>query len=1801
MTEPSEILFEVPTRSGGAKDGRVEASTRGEAELVTLAAAGGRDVVELELVNGPTLVLNPEHARDLFAAQGTASRASRSGAVRVPTRLAWRSPELDRELSRGMNEVGQVVLHAFRVVKETISSQGANWVASEAALLLDQRVPQGLRRIEEKGLSSERVTLPPGGKPLLVLLHGTFSTALESFGKLWQHEGLIGSVLEKFDAYAFEHPTLTQSPLENALELAKLLPIGAEVSFLTHSRGGLVAEALAQLTDDAQTDAASLRAEKYRAELEALQQLLLTRKLKVRRIVRVACPARGTLLASGRLDVYLSLLKWALELGQIPVAKELVGFLHEVAKRRTKPDELPGLECLMPESGFIRWLNHSDREIGGELRVIAGDIQGDSLSSWLKTLVSDAFYWTDNDLIVQTRSMYGGRPRADGSLFFLDRGGAVSHFDYYANRSTALAIQRALLDQQPEQFRSIGQLSRSGVSSSGSRGGSSDIVQVLAASKSKAKPAVILLPGILGSKLTVDGQLIWLGIRIINGLPRLQYGGPGKVEATGWMGPYYDDLARYLAESHEVISFPFDWRKPIEEEALRLADVITEALEGRSEPVRILAHSLGGLVARTVEKVKPDVWHALMKHDRSRFVMLGTPNAGSWAPMQVLSGDNLIGNLVANVGALFDEHRARELFAALPGFIQLQAGLLDPTLRLSEQSTWQALAKADRMLLELFTPWHNLQIQRTNLNWGIPKQALLDAARALHTWLSQQDLRSFGNRVVMVVGTAEATPSGYDVNEAAPDFGYLETDRGDGTVTLSSALLPGVRAFQVEVEHARLPTPKQLYPGYLSLLENGTPDDPRLFTSLLSMRGGGSAAPPLAASSARAPRVARLRGWNESELDELEGTLTLPTSVPAPSQAAVPALKISVTNGDLTFVNQPLMLGHYTSLAVTGAEKVVDRFLGGTMSRALRLRAYPMSPGEAKVFDNQREDPNDPHAAPRPPAVVVVGLGAESELRAEELAMTVRHGVIEHAARLSGDPEQATTFELAATLIGSGGMGIAVATAARAVARGVYAANERLLEQNAPSVAKLHFIELYEDRASEALRELLDMAAQKPAAFQVERWLNPGTNPLVRPLSSAYRGADYDMVSVREGPQVDGMSSIAFAIDTRRARTEVRSTTTQLPLVQALIDQAEADRRGDGALGKTLFQMLVPRELDSFFAGSDAVLLQLDGATAGVPWELLSVDSDEQQRSEKPWSIRAKLVRKLQTSQFREHPVAAGHDATVLVIGDPLVDDRNRYPSLPGARSEAEAVAKVLGGSALLGASAVEFVNALLGQNYYSIVHIAGHGKEDGSGVVVSGNLVLGAELVRSMRRVPDLVFVNCCFSARQRVGQLPQQAATLARALIDAGVRCVVATGWAVDDDAAKHFAEELYRRLLGRQKFVDATAAARESTWREYPLSNTWAAYQCYGDPDWVLLPRRAEKTDEPSQPHPGQAQPESPIVSPAGLVVALKTLGTQGIGGDEASRVAALARVRQLEMDMDRQFGKHGEVAEAFANAYSNLGDRHDAIRWYERAVHTEKGATFKSLEQLFNLSVRGSAEAVERVYFKWEQAQDNKTPQSEELARAVDTASTEFDEREEDLKCLANLPRTSERLSLVASSWKRRAMVAYAGYTALGKVEARDAMIRAITQSQSFYEQAAKLAEKEHGKNVGYARLNAMTVELVLGLVSGKIPAANPQRIADVRQKLELWAEDKSEFWPFVQLIEVDVYEAICRGALGRALPGIKSKFDDLWKRMANPREWASVRDQANLLLRAYWAVASAEERKAADELRKVLNGYAPGEP
>ena len=131
-----------------------------------------------------------------------------------------------------------------------------------------------------------------------------------------------------------------------------------------------------------------------------------------------------------------------------------------------------------------------------------------------------------------------------------------------------------------------------------------------------ARPAVFMRPGIMGSNLAAGGERVWLSLNCIGGLSKLAYhpGGDG-VTPDGPIHAVYGDLVRHLAASHDVVEFAFDWRCPVEQEGRRLAAEIDKALDARQasgQPVRILAHSMGGVLARTMWLERPTTWQRMM-------------------------------------------------------------------------------------------------------------------------------------------------------------------------------------------------------------------------------------------------------------------------------------------------------------------------------------------------------------------------------------------------------------------------------------------------------------------------------------------------------------------------------------------------------------------------------------------------------------------------------------------------------------------------------------------------------------------------------------------------------------------------------------------------------------------------------------------------------------------------------------------------------------------------------------------------------------------------------------------------------------------------------------------------------------------------------------------------------------------------------------------------------------------------------------------------------------------------------------
>ena len=1850
-----------PTLPAGLTQGHVRhrlrlsslRSAAPQAAEVRVQAVPGRDVVVLHLAGGPSLVLHPEHARQLLSAQqplpatarGPANGAANSAPTPVPTRLAWDgldtptepadSDARSRAASRGL--LGHALLSGLEIVRDAAGPSLAAGAATLLAERIDAQAAPGLHLLQAQALpqlkdsGSVPVTqLPDGGPsdgPLLVLIHGTFSNTASAFDKLWrEHPQRVATLFSHYRSriYGFEHATLGVGPIANALALVRALPPAARLHLLTHSRGGLVAEVLARVAANPTLQGESLNAFSAadQRDLTALGTEMARRQLRIDRVVRVACPARGTLLASKRLDAYLSVFQWTLQLAAVPVLPALVDFLAAVAQQRTSPDILPGLAAQVPDSPLVQWLHAAAEPLPGELRVIAGDVQGDSVGSWLKTLVTDSFYWTDNDFVVQTRSMYGGAGRAGGALFLLDRGGGVSHGEYFSNARTAEAACNALVQDRPEGFGVIGPLSWQGSSSSGSRA-----PQTLSRNASSERPAVILLPGIAGSHLAVNGQRIWLSLRLVGGFSHLAWpDAPGHpVSADGLIGPVYANLAAHLAASHEVIEFAYDWRRPIADEAARLAGVAEAALTARAasgQPVRFVAHSMGGLVVRSLALHAPGLWQRLMAQPGARVLMLGTPNAGSWAPMQVLSGDDAFGNTLAAFGAPFRDHAARQWMAEMPGFLQLQRGLTDPALGLDQHSTWQALADADVKSVEAFNRWHNQGLQLDVYRWGVPPQAVLDAARDVWRALDAQrerDLAGFAEKILLVVGRARYTPDGVEMGLRG--LVYRDAvDAGDGRVTHASALLPGVSTWAVECEHGALADHAPAFAAYVELLSDG-----------LTSQSVLSPIPPTPSTDAASlehvlSRPSRQSGGfvppqRESAIGDAVGETGAHAKAMTGALADETALAIEIVNGNLMFMPHPLLVGHYRSSQLTGTEAVVNGLIGGAMQLALMAGIYPDRPGTHQMFRHTGPSDN-PLQLPRPEWAIVVGLGDESALKPADLVHSLRQAIVDWGQRIGEAPGVAPpTFELASTLLGSGGTGITPGQSAQLIAQAARQANRSLALCGWPRLGKLHLVELYLDRASEAWRGLQALAATAPSHWRVAAEIRGGAGALRRPLDTSYRGADYDLISAESRAGPDKQSSIVYTLDTKRARAELRSQATQAGLVRELVQRASTERGRDSRIGRTLYQLLVPAEMDPFLGGTTEMRLKLDRGSAGIPWELLQNEPGAG-GDPRPWSVRTKLMRSLITDDFRRAVRDADSQGGVLVVGEPAGPQAMgaaTYGRLPGARAEAQAVVAAFGATADVHAliadggpahtapDAQQVLNALLERDW-QVVHIAGHGapSEIGGatrGVVLSHGF-LGPAEIQAMRTVPELVFVNCCFLAERPAeqllagpGNLVQFASTVADALINLGVRCVIAAGWAVDDSPAETFATAFYGALLRGQRFIDAAALARERAWDAAPDSNTWAAYQCYGDPNWTL--RRDSAKAAPAPP----SERFAGVSSPLALTLALETVAVEARavrGADDAERAERRDVQRQRLAYLQGRFadlwGGMGAVAEAYALAWSELGDTQPAIDWYRRAVDANDGsASQQAAEQWANLRVRAAEGRVTAALARAREDGTLAAPETAALTHLRSQARSEIGAALRSIEHLLALSPTMTRHSLAGSANKRLAMIE-------SDAGRERAALTAIAAMKRHFAAAQTRSRETGSPDLHHPGLNRLAAELASDAALAGWNGFDASDVDAVRRSLDARSRTDPDFWSVVGLTELRLYEAVAGRRLALEAASIAADWRALHGRISAPRNWRSVHDTIRFVLERYLRRAPAAEQRACRHVLELLLSFAwpPGE-
>jgi CHAT domain-containing protein/tetratricopeptide (TPR) repeat protein len=201
-----------------------------------------------------------------------------------------------------------------------------------------------------------------------------------------------------------------------------------------------------------------------------------------------------------------------------------------------------------------------------------------------------------------------------------------------------------------------------------------------------------------------------------------------------------------------------------------------------------------------------------------------------------------------------------------------------------------------------------------------------------------------------------------------------------------------------------------------------------------------------------------------------------------------------------------------------------------------------------------------------------------------------------------------------------------------------------------------------------------------------------------------------------------------------------------------------------------------------------------------------------------------------------------------LIVGNPTMpkvrtqagDRAEQLGSLPGAETEARAIAKILNAQPLIGAAATKA--AVLEQMPQArLIHLATHGlMDDFRGLGVPGAIALApsgqdsglltADEILGLRLRADLVVLSACDTGRGRI--TGDGVIGLSRSLISAGVPSVIVSLWAVPDAPTAFLMQQFYENLQGQPDNAIALRQAMLTTLQQYPAPRDWAPFTLIGE---------------------------------------------------------------------------------------------------------------------------------------------------------------------------------------------------------------------------------------------------------------------------------------------------------------------------------------------------------------------------------
>jgi pimeloyl-ACP methyl ester carboxylesterase len=1027
---------------------------------------------------------------------------------------------------------------------------------------------------------------------------------------------------------------------------------------------------------------------------------------------------------------------------------------------------------------------------------------------------------------------------------------------------------------------------------------------------------VILIPGIMGSSLVSvkadgDEDTVWLSVKSLafGGLRRLELNDDGKtnrngetIKAPGVFGGLFRgfmfDYYSLALETLQAEPFSYDWRLDVRTSARQLADVIQQKLAVSEEKISLVAHSMGGLVARSFIQQFPDLW----KRMKGNLIMLGTPNHGSFDAVQALIGKNRTIQKLDSFDIFHRIERLMEIFSSFPGLYQLlpEKSLADP--RIYQRETWSGFpsVKYDT---------HFLDVEKFHQELTDP--LTIDAERMFY-----------------IAGTGFKTLDGLrNLNNG--EFEFTETLEGDGTVSHRLGELSGIRTFyDDENEHSDLLNGEKALEAVKSLINN-KPDEVTLETDKTKLRTTEDRSREVGISSDEEDMIDAVMGairagdTLEPELladaerkvrQAIWGSKKYQPEAKDDSPVKPKKVKVELSEGDISNSREEIIaVGKYSDLPPRGACSAIDQKLNYRISLAhqtgmigselgqlffIPALIIPKAASKAKTEEKTEQ------------TIILAGAGSYGKFKRDDLRFLVMN--IAFAVLSLGK----NRFGM--VLIGTGLNDFSIDRAVRSVLSGIADAVDQFpddkIRENPPPMEVVIFEKDGERFGN--LKNIVKALAKEQKNQPIENVkLNFDEEKNVHLLTDAERAEQ-----AQKAVQIS--HDLPFWVLTDKQKNVTRVTverdyekqefslsaltstaaipTRQIPIQNCVIDSlVEKIRRSGNAekqkqYGRLLHSMLIPEDFQGLIDTNKPLVLLLDSSSASIPWEMLSYGG---MRGFSTFGVELQLSRQFSMSAATVASVSppVNDEFKVLIIADPAEGDLH----LDGAAREGRELKDFFeelnrqSGDKLtikvdscIGSRECDIVDVLtkIFTVEYDLIHFSGHGHYDkddptNSGWVFGsrkikvkeGNeekeieklLVISPREIFRLRKVPRLVFANACFTSQVADGNISinqkasarettRQLSGIAEAFFARGIENYIGAGWQVNDSLAVNFAKTFYEHALSisEGQEIDTLSVALSKARAEIKSkvdNTTWGAYQHYGDANTKFIYVKPKKKDD------------------------------------------------------------------------------------------------------------------------------------------------------------------------------------------------------------------------------------------------------------------------------------------------------------------------------------------------------------------